>query len=84
MATDRHEFWPKLLALLAIAAGLLVLDLCARAGVGGRSLPLAGLLLALYGAVLSWWRGAAATRPLQWRVARFARRLSHLDALRLR
>ena len=76
MATDRHEIQSRLLALLAIAAGLLLFDVCVTAGFGGRYLPLAGLLLALYGAVLIWWRVVAATRPLQWRVARFARRLS--------
>ena len=48
MATDRHEFWSNLLALLAIAAGLLVFDLCTSAGLGGRYLPLAGLLQARY------------------------------------
>ena len=66
----------NLLALAAVAAGLLVFDFSVKTEMGGQYLPLAGLILALYGAILLWWRLVAATRPLQWRLARFARRVS--------
>jgi len=73
MHTPLRELWWAPLALAALVAGLLLFESAAL-------LPLAiarlvALLLLVYGATLVWWRIRAATRPLQWRVARVLRQI---------
>lgn len=75
MRTFRHTFHWTIVAFASLAVGLLLLARSAGAGQSGTFLPLAALLLIIYGVVLTWWRVEAAAPAVQTCVARMMRRV---------
>jgi protein-S-isoprenylcysteine O-methyltransferase Ste14 len=74
MLTDRRHLWPLLLALAAIAVGLVLLGQGAGLALPGEIIRLPALLLLTYGLVVAWWHTQRALAVFEVRTARAVHR----------